>query len=258
MNGEQFLAAHPHALALVRAVYSLKAHADRLAVIPDDDRKLARNPHHAGYYPGGPEVAERTRALIDQFGKSLVALCDQFKESQNSIESALPLIEADLPRDQGAAFQFGNRLDFTATESVFRTAEEIVGIAHDETLPPEHAAAEKRVHALILPDQKLTIAAIRDEFRRLSSKLDEGKQQVSVTQSESPEVTTEIKAASGENDRWMSFAEADRLTGINRGQFCRAADRQEIIDNGLKGRKRKIDRADVTRWAEEYRKNQQS
>ena len=59
-----------------------------------------------------------------------------------------------------------------------------------------------------------------------------------------------------EQDRWMGFEDAARLTSINRGQFHRAADAGEILDNKETGRERKIDRASMTHWAEEYRKRQ--
>ena len=51
----------------------------------------------------------------------------------------------------------------------------------------------------------------------------------------------------------VSIAEAARLTGINRGQFNRAANAGQILDNGKTGRQRKIDWASVTQWAEAYR-----
>ena len=59
-----------------------------------------------------------------------------------------------------------------------------------------------------------------------------------------------------DGERWMRFIDAEQMTEINRGQFQRAADAGEIPDNGEVGRKRRIDRAAVTRWVETYRKKQ--
>jgi hypothetical protein len=59
-----------------------------------------------------------------------------------------------------------------------------------------------------------------------------------------------------DSERWMRFIDAEQMTEINRGQFKRAADAGEIPDNGEVGRKRRIDRAAVTRWVETYRKKQ--
>jgi len=58
--------------------------------------------------------------------------------------------------------------------------------------------------------------------------------------------------------KWMSFADAARISAINRGIISRAADAGKIRDNGKKGKgKRKIDSADFNRWVLERNKEQE-
>jgi hypothetical protein len=49
--------------------------------------------------------------------------------------------------------------------------------------------------------------------------------------------------------QWLTLAEAERISGINRGVISRAVDAGALASNGQKGRgKRKIDAAAFTRW----------
>jgi hypothetical protein len=49
--------------------------------------------------------------------------------------------------------------------------------------------------------------------------------------------------------QWLSLAQAEQLSGINRGTISRAIDAGEIKSNGETGKgKRKIDSADFNRW----------
>src|SRR5262249_23260647 len=49
--------------------------------------------------------------------------------------------------------------------------------------------------------------------------------------------------------QWITLAEAERISGINRGVISRAVDAGVLASNGQKGRgKRKIDAAAFTRW----------
>lgn len=69
------------------------------------------------------------------------------------------------------------------------------------------------------------------------------------------QLSNEKQSDAAENaDRWMKFVDAEQISGINRGNINRAADRREIEDNGLKGRDRRIDRASFTRWQEQQAK----
>lgn len=55
-------------------------------------------------------------------------------------------------------------------------------------------------------------------------------------------------------DQWITFAFAEQVTAVNRGTIQRAANRGEVVDNGLRNRGRRIDAASFMRWHEEYRK----
>jgi hypothetical protein len=49
--------------------------------------------------------------------------------------------------------------------------------------------------------------------------------------------------------KWLSLAEAERLSGINQGTISKAVENGELISNGSKGKgKRKVDSADFNRW----------
>jgi hypothetical protein len=49
--------------------------------------------------------------------------------------------------------------------------------------------------------------------------------------------------------QWISLADAERISGINRGVISRAVAAGELASNGQAGKgKRKIDAADFTRW----------
>jgi len=55
---------------------------------------------------------------------------------------------------------------------------------------------------------------------------------------------------------WIKLVDAEVISGINRGNISRAADRGEIADNKLTGRDRRIDRVDFSRWQEQQAKKQ--
>lgn len=58
----------------------------------------------------------------------------------------------------------------------------------------------------------------------------------------------QVECTKTSSANWLTVAEAERLSSINRGTISRACDSGEIVTNGESGRGRRIDSTDFNRW----------
>lgn len=171
MGDEQLRAAQEDALNLVHQVYDLKRQAELIADLPEEHRRIANDPGLANWEP---KVAERVRALIDQFGKSLQELRSRVSCSSDArpstcpagrIEAVLRHLDESIPSELRERLKIGERTEFSATETLLRAVEDICRIPPDGTWPPEHKEVWEMLAGWNLPSQKMTEAAIRDDFK---------------------------------------------------------------------------------------------
>lgn len=57
--------------------------------------------------------------------------------------------------------------------------------------------------------------------------------------------------SNSDDDKWIKFVDAATLTSINRGTINRAANENEIVDNGKKGKPRRILVTSLVKWAKD-------
>lgn len=173
MDDEQLRAAQADTLNLAHQIYDLKRQADLIAELPEHERRIAADIGQAHWHP---EITKRVRAVIDPFGESLAKLRFDIVTSPDkegsgwlarNIETAISLIEASLPSDRREQFTFGDRTEFSATETILRAAKDVCNILPDPTSPPEHKAAWQMLHGWILPTQKMTEAVIQEELQNI-------------------------------------------------------------------------------------------
>ena len=157
----------------------------------------------------------------------------------------------------------GPRLPLPAAECLSLAASyAVLAAIHDRTLrgvehiDPWKAAGEQTpgYYLALLDsvpqvpaDQRASLEAISERVKAdLASKRPE----------ERPAGSSKVdNTGMAESDNGLTVTQAARIAGVNSGLISRAADEEKLKNNGKKGRQRRIDRTDFTRWMQDRTNN---